>query len=140
MPKNSIRSFRNLQVYQLAFRCSVDLYDLTQTFPEDSNTNLAQKLLTTSRAVCAHIAAAWGKRRHRTNLISHLSTAQLETTEVQIWIEAAIAAGYLGPDTGQDLCDRYRYLAAALDQLMANASLGTKRWEESDGEALPATA
>ncbi len=138
MQKNSIRSFRDLQVYQLALRCSVDVYNLAQAFPENPDTYLARQLLATSRAVRAHIASAWGQRRNRTALMSQLSAAQLETTEIQIWIEAAIAAGYLGPDTGQDLCDRYRYLAAALDQLMANASLGGKRWGESDGEVLPA--
>ena len=138
MPKNSMRRFRNLQVYQLALRCSVDVYNLAQAFPEAPNTYLARQLLATSRAVCANIAAAWGKRRDRTALIHHLSTAQLEATEVQIWIEAAIAAGHLGPDTGQDLCDRYRYLYTALDQLMAIASLGGKQWEESTDEVLPA--
>lgn len=129
MPK-SVHSFRELRVYQLAFQHSVDLYKLVQPLAEDSDTRLACQLLATSRAIRAAIARAWGKRRDRPALISQLSVAHLQTTEMQIWLEAAIHAGYLDADAGQSLCDRYRHLGTALDQLMENVSLGA--WQQAD--------
>jgi four helix bundle protein len=119
--QKSIQSFRDLQVYQLAFDCSADLYRLSQHHAEEANLPLTHKLLATSRAVRANIAAAWGKRRDLIVLIDHLSTAQLAAADMQLWIEAAIATGYLTADAGQDLHDRYRCIYLALDQLMANA-------------------
>ena len=135
-----VHSFRDLQVYQLAFDGSVDLYHLIHPFPEGFDVHLARKLLSTSCAVRANIAAAWGKRRHLAALIDHLSMAQLEAAEMQIWIEAAIGAGYLTADAGQGLYDRYRCIDVALDQLMASAVATAKRREGSQGEVWRATA
>lgn len=140
MSKYAIRSFRELQVYRLAFQYSVEVYDLVQAFPQDSDRFLARKLLARSRGVRAHIAAAWGKRRDRMALVASLSAAQLEVAEVLMWLEAAIRSGYLEGEVGQALGDRYRYLSAALDQMMASAALGAKRIETAEPHTLPATA
>ncbi|WP_169613716.1 four helix bundle protein [Nodosilinea sp. P-1105] len=138
--QNFVHSYRDLQVYQLAFEGSVDLYRLIHQFPQGFDTYLAAKLLSTSRAVRANIAAAWGKRRNLAALIGHLSTAQLEAAEMQIWIEAAIAAGYLTAGVGQGLYDRYRCIYVALDQLMASAMATAKRRQGSQGAVWRATA
>jgi len=138
--QNFVHSFRDLQVYQLAFEGSVDLYRLIQQFPQGFDTYLAAKVLSTSHAVRVNIAAAWGKRRNLTALISHLSTAQLEAAEMQIWIEAAIGAGYLTADVGQDLYDRYRCIYVALDQLMASAMARVKRRQGGHRAVWRATA
>jgi four helix bundle protein len=135
-----VYSFRDLQVYQLAFEGSVDLYRLIQQFPQGFDTYLAGKILSTSRAVRANIAVAWGKRRNLEALIDHLSTAQLEAAEMQIWIEAAIGAGYITADVGQGLYDRYRCIYVALDQLMTSAMATAKRSQGSQEVVWRATA
>lgn len=137
--QTKIQSFQDLQVYQVAFRCSVDVYDLIQPFPE-AERPLALKLLSTAHAVRAQIAAGWSQRRNRTELLIQLSAAQLATTEMQRWLEAAMAFGYLDADAGQDLYDRYRNLYAVLDQLMETAAIGVSRLEASFEEDLPASA
>lgn len=129
-----------LQVYQMAFQGSVAVARWAQPFLETSEIYLIQQLLATSRAVCDHLAAAWSERRHLERFIAALSTAQLQAAEMQTWIEAAIAAGYLTPDAGQDLYDHYRSLYNALDQLMATASTATISLEENAETALPAIA
>lgn len=129
-----------LQVYQMAFQGSVAVARWAQPFLEMSEVYLIQQFLATSQAVCAHLADAWGQRRHREGFIAALSTAQLQAAEMQTWIEAAIAAGYLAPDAGQDLYDHYRSLYIALDQLMAIASTATVPLEENAETALPAIA
>ncbi|MGD1932544.1 MAG: four helix bundle protein [Leptolyngbyaceae cyanobacterium] len=139
MPAN-FHSFQDLHVYQWAFKSSVDVYEQVQQFPADSDVRVARQLLATSRAVRAHIAAAWGKRRDREALLSKLSDAHFEATEMQIWIGSAIAAGYLDGEPGQDLCDRYHCIEAALDQLMESASNRVTRLAASDDDVLPATA
>jgi four helix bundle protein len=138
--QTKIQSFQDLQVYQLAFKCSVDVYEQLQPFPEAADIHVARKLLATSRGVRAHIATAWGQRRNYAALLNQLSAAQLAAAETQAWIEAAIAAGFLSADVGQDLYDRYRYLYGALDHLMENAALGSRLWSDNNDETLPATA
>ncbi|ASC69567.1 hypothetical protein XM38_004940 [Halomicronema hongdechloris C2206] len=138
--KLSVYSFQDLQVYQLAFRCSVEIYDLAQHFPEETSACLTRQILATSRAVRAHIAAAWGKRRDRKALITQLSEAQLKAAEMQTWIEAAVAVGYLDGDAGQALSDHYRRIFSSLDQLMEGALVGERRRSEDSTNDLPATA
>lgn len=103
MSKQPICSFRSLKVYQLAFTYSVEVYNLVQQVPQGSDLALAQKLLARSQAVRRHIADAWGQRHDLTGLVESLSAAQLEVTEVQMLIEAAIGVGHLNADIGQDL-------------------------------------
>jgi len=100
----------------------------------------ALKLSSTAHALRAQIAAAWGQRRNRTELLLKLSAAQLAAMEMQRWLEAAIAFGYLDADAGQDLYDRYHNLDAALDQLMETAAMGASRLEASFADDLPASA
>lgn len=135
-----IYRFQDLQVYQLAFGCSSDLYGLLQQFSESGNLPLTRKLLATSHAVRANIAVAWSKRRNPVALIDHLSTAQLAAADMQLWLEAAIATGYLTADAGQDLYDRYRCIYLALDHLMENAAAATRRQQGNQGVIWRATA
>jgi four helix bundle protein len=131
---------QTLQVYQMAFQGSVAVARWAQPLLETSEVYLIRQFLATSQAVCTHLAAAWGQQRHREDFIAALSTAQLQAAEMQTWIEAAIAAGYLAPDAGQDLYDHYRSLYTALDHLMATASTATIPLEENVETALLATA
>ncbi|MBW4652146.1 MAG: four helix bundle protein [Kaiparowitsia implicata GSE-PSE-MK54-09C] len=135
-----VHRFQDLQVYQLAFACSADLYRLTQPSNKEADLPLAHKLLATSRAVRANIAAAWGKRRDLVALIDHLSMAQLAAADMQIWIEGAIGSGHLTAEAGQDLYDRYRCIYLALDQLMENATAAAHRRQGSEGAIWRATA
>lgn len=134
--QKSVQSFQDLRVYQLALKNSVDLHTLLQSLANDSDMGLVHQLLTTSHQVRACIAAAWGKRRDGPALMGHLSAAHFQSTEMPIWLEAAIHTGYLEPEVGQSLCDRYRYLSTALDQLMETTSIGIERGNTD----LPATA
>jgi four helix bundle protein len=129
-----------LQVYRMAFQGSVVACRWAQPLLEATDVYLVQQFLATSQAVRAHIAAAWGRRHQRKAFIAGLSTAQLAAAEMQTWIEAAIAAGYLDPGAGQDLYDHYRSLYTALDQLMAVAATAASLSEKKAKSTLPVTA
>lgn len=129
-----------LQVSQMAFRGSVAVARWAQPLLETSEVYLIQQFFATSQAVCDHLDVAWSQRQHREGFIAALSTAQLQVAEMQTWIEAAIAAGYLAPDAGQDLYDHYRSLYTALDQLIVIASTATISLDENAETALPAIA
>ena len=124
-----IHSYQELQVYQLAFKCSMDVYRLSRGFPDEEKDLLTRQSLTASRSVCASIAEAWGKRRYRKAFVSKLSDAQAEAAEMQTWIQTAIRCGYLPQEVGQELFGRYRLIFAALDRLIDNAAVWVKTTE-----------
>jgi four helix bundle protein len=109
------------QAYQMAVQGSVKLHKWAQPLLETSDIDLIQQCLATSRAIHSYITAAWSYKHNQESFIGNLSAAQLEASEMQIWIEAAIAAGYLDSHSGQDLYDHYRNLYKTLDQLMEDA-------------------
>ncbi|MEO0827710.1 MAG: four helix bundle protein [Cyanobacteria bacterium J06642_9] len=121
-----IRSYQELQVYQLAFQCSMVVYQCSRSFPEDEKELLTRQTLTASRSVCASIAEAWGKRRYRKAFVAKLSEAQAEAAEMQTWVQVAVRCRYLGRETGQELLGQYRLIFAALDRLIDNASVWVK--------------
>lgn len=137
MTTDLIAFHRELQAYQMAVRGVVAIHRWGQPLLETSDIYVIQRCLATSRAVCDHMATAWSQKQHQDGIIADLSNAQLEASEMQIWIEAAIAAGYLDPDAGQDLYDHYRYLYTALDQLMATASTTPSLLGKTSEKLLP---
>ncbi|HEY9815480.1 MAG TPA: hypothetical protein V6D20_06720, partial [Candidatus Obscuribacterales bacterium] len=72
--------------------------------------------------------------------MGHLSEAQLAAADMQLWLEAAIGAGCLTANTGQDLSDRYRCIYLALDHLMENATAAAQRRQGDQETVWRATA
>jgi four helix bundle protein len=128
------------QVYQIAAQGSVEIYRWAQPLLETSDIDLIQQCLATSRVVHTLIAAAWSHRYDQERFIGNLSAAQLEAFEMQIWLEGAIAAGHLAPNSGQDLHDHYRSLYKALDQLMEAALAAPQPLEKTPTSPFPVTA
>ncbi|NEQ29564.1 MAG: four helix bundle protein [Leptolyngbya sp. SIO4C5] len=124
-----IHTYQELQVYQLAFNCVNEVYHLSRSFPKEEEALLTRQTLTASRAVCASIAEAWGKRRYRKAFVAKLSDAQAEAAEMQTWIEIAVLCGYLSREVGQELSGQYRLIFAALERLIENASVWVKSLE-----------
>lgn len=121
-----IHSYQELQVYKLAFNCSVEIYRLSREFPDEEQDLLTRQSLTASRSVCASIAEAWGKRRYRKAFVAKLSDAQSEAAEMQTWVQVAIQCGYLDGEVGQKLFHQYRIIFAALDRMIEDAAVWVK--------------
>ncbi|NEQ48333.1 MAG: four helix bundle protein [Leptolyngbya sp. SIOISBB] len=124
-----IQSYQELEVYQLAFRCSTQIFQLSREFPAEERILLTRQSLTASRSVCSSIAEAWGKRRYHKAFVAKLSDAQAEAAEMQTWVQFAVTCGYLTPEVGQELFGQYRTIFAALERLMENAAVWLKPLE-----------
>lgn len=128
-----IHSYQELQVYQLAFQCAMEVYGLSRQFPAEEKTLLTHQTLAASRSVCASIAEAWGKRRYGKAFVAKLSDAQAEAAEMQTWVQIAVRCGYLDPEPGQTLFGHYQTIFAALERLADNAAV----WVKAPGVNMP---
>jgi hypothetical protein len=59
-----LRSHKELEVYQLAFTTSMDIFHLTKSFPKEEIFSLTSQIRNSSRSVSANIAEAFRKRRY----------------------------------------------------------------------------
>lgn len=76
-----IRSHKDLDVYQIAFKTSMDIFHLTKSFPKDERYSLISQIRRSSRSVSANIAEAFGKRRYEKAFIAKLSDSEAEAAE-----------------------------------------------------------
>jgi four helix bundle protein len=111
---NKILSHRDLEVYQKAFRASMQIFDLSKAFPKEEKYSLTDQIRRSSRSVCANLAEAWRKRRYEAAFISKLSDSKGETAETQVWIEFAVHCGYMTRDDGNALYRTYEEVLATL--------------------------
>ena len=114
-----VGSFKERQVDQRAFDAAMQIFQLTKRFPIEERYALTDQVRRSSRSVCANVAEAWRKRRYPAAFVSKLSDADAEATETQVWLDLALACGYLEGETHAELSDRYDHLCAQLVRMMA---------------------
>lgn len=110
-PRN-IRSHRELEVYQLAFAASMDIFAASKAFPEDERFGLTSQIRRSSRSVCANLAEAWRRRRYEAAFVAKLNDVQAEAAETQTHLEFAVACGYLERAAARQLYKTYNSVIA----------------------------
>lgn len=108
MERKLIRTHRDLEVYQIAFKLAMQIFRESKSFPMEERYSLTDQVRRSSRSVCANLAESWRKRRYEASFISKLSDAEAEAAETQVWLGFAIECGYLDKQTGQEFlinCD-----------------------------------
>jgi four helix bundle protein len=82
-----IRSHKNLHVYQLAYDASLEIHEMTKSFPLEEKYSLTDQIRRSSRSVCANIAEAYRKRRYPKHFVLKLNDSEGEASEPQFWID-----------------------------------------------------
>jgi len=57
-------SFKELKVYQLAYKLAMDIFEISKTFPREERYSLTDQIRRSSRSVCSNIAEAYRKRQY----------------------------------------------------------------------------
>jgi len=60
---NSVKHFRELDVYQGAMSLVMRIFELTKDFPVEERYTLTDQVRRSSRSICANLAEAWRRRR-----------------------------------------------------------------------------
>jgi four helix bundle protein len=98
-----IVSHHELIVYQKAFDTAMRIFEHSKTFPKEETYSLTDQVRRSSRSICANIAEAWRKRRYEKAFVSKLSEAESEAAETQVWLEFAVACGYMSLEVARPL-------------------------------------
>jgi four helix bundle protein len=101
-------------VYQKAFDAAMRIFECSKTFPKEETYSLTDQVRRSSRSVCANIAEGWRKRRYEKAFISKLSDAESEAAETQVWLEFAVACGYMSQEAAKTLYAIYEEILKLL--------------------------
>ncbi|GIK39766.1 MAG: hypothetical protein BroJett011_35990 [Chloroflexota bacterium] len=114
------QTYKELQVYQLAFESAMRIYELSKRWPSEEEYALIDQIRRSSRSVCGNIAEAWRKRRYPAHFVSKLSDADTEATETEVWLEFALRCSYISNADHTQLADNYDHVCRMLSKMMTN--------------------
>ncbi|MBO9681361.1 MAG: four helix bundle protein [Flavisolibacter sp.] len=98
--------YKDLIVYQKAYRLAMDIFHITKSFPADEKYSLSDQIKRSSRSVCANLAEAYRRRKYKAHFISKLTDSETENTETEVWIDFSKDCNYINSETYTDLFSR----------------------------------
>ncbi len=116
------KSFRDLVVYQKAFKVARDIFDISKRFPKEETYSLTDQIRRASRSIGAQIAEACGKRRYEKHFISKLTDADAEHLETQHWIGIAISCKYMEKDQAAEIIRDLKEIGRMLNSMIKKAN------------------
>jgi len=120
MNRKPIRSYRDLEVYQLAFEAAMRIFELSKSFPLEEKYSLTDQIRRASRSVCSNTSEGWRKRRYEGAFVLKLCDAEGEAAETQTWLEFSVRCGYLKAETGRELYATYNCILGKLVNMIRN--------------------
>jgi four helix bundle protein len=68
---SKIESFKDLIVYQKAYKLAMEIYELSKSFPKEEKYSLTDQIRRSSRSITSNITEAWAKRRYEKSFINN---------------------------------------------------------------------
>ncbi len=102
-----IKSHKELIVYQLAFKTSMEIFFLSKSFPREEVYSLTSQIRRSTRSVSANLAEAFRKRRYEKAFTAKLSDSEAEAAETQVWLDYSLECGYLSSENYERVYNDY---------------------------------
>jgi four helix bundle protein len=116
-----IESFEDLEVFQRAYRISLEIHKISLGFPKEEQRGLADQIRRASKSVCANIAEGFGKQRYSSSEFKrYLMIAVGSSDEMRVWLRYCLDLGYIDKNTWMQWREEYREVARMLHGLSKN--------------------
>jgi four helix bundle protein len=120
--------FNEWYAWQKGFRLANSISKLARNrFPREEKYSLTDQVLRSSRATCANMAEAFGKRRYPKHFVSKLTDAMSENFETQNWLQFAHAEGYIDEVTLNAYLDSSEEVGKLLNYMEHNSHQFTQQ-------------
>jgi four helix bundle protein len=90
-----INSAKELKVYKAAYELSMEIFEISKTWPPEEKYSLTDQIRRSSRSVCSNLREGWAKRRYEAHFISKLTDADGENSETDTWLDFAKDCAYI---------------------------------------------
>ena len=113
-----VRSFEDLEVFQRAYRVSLEIHHRSLTFPRIEQQALADQVRRASKAIPANIAEGFGKQnRSVAEFRRFLRIAMGSADEMCVWVRYCYDLGYIDEATWMRWREEYHAIAKMLQGL-----------------------
>ncbi len=113
-------SFRDLKVYQKAFRLAMDIFKMTTDFPEEEKYALTTQIRKSSRSVCSCIGEGYRKRKYQAHFVSKMTDSDMENSETQVWLDFSLSCKYINRDVYKEYFESSEEIGRMLNHMIDN--------------------
>lgn len=117
---SQIKGFRDLIVYQKAYKMAMEIFEMTKGFPKEEKYSLTDQIRRSSRSITSNITEAWAKRIYIKSFVSKLSDSLGEEYETENWLDYSRDCGYIDKELHTRLMKGYDEVRKMLISLMNN--------------------
>jgi four helix bundle protein len=115
-----IKGFRDLIVYQKAYKLAMDIFEISKCFPKEEKYSLTDQIRRSSRSVTACICEAWAKKMYIKHFVSKLSDSLGEEYETEGWLDYSRDCKYIDIQTHSRLLEEYDEVRMMLISMIHN--------------------
>jgi four helix bundle protein len=110
-----IASFEDLQVFQKAYKTSLEIHKRSMGFPPEEQYGLADQLRRASKSICANLAEGHGKQGHSGKEFKrYISIALGSSDEMRVWLRYCLDLGYIEEAEWNRWRDAYQEISRML--------------------------
>ena len=115
-----INSAKDLNVYKKAYALSMEIFNLSKSWPAEERYSLTDQIRRASRSVCANLREAWSKRRYEAHFVSKLTDCDGENSETDTWLDYARDCNYISYDQHAHLIEEAETVGRMLGKMLNN--------------------
>ena len=122
-PADRVSSFEDLEVFQRAYRTSLEIHERSLGFPKIEQYALADQIRRASKSICANIAEGFAKqRRSSAEYRRYLLMAIGSADEMRVWIRYCLDLKYIDVATSERWRSEYVAVAKMLQVIYSRWS------------------
>jgi len=113
-----IKSYKDLEIYQLSFQLATELHDLSLKFPKFEIFEEGSQLRRSSKSIPATIAEGWGRRYYKNEFIRFLIYALASCDETVVHLDFVFDSRYISKDQHSEYTERYNVLGKKINRYL----------------------
>ena len=118
MTSDRVETFEDLDVFQRAYRISLEVHRKSLAFPTIEQHAMADQVRRASKSICANIAEGFAKQgRSAAEFKRYLAMATGSSDEMRVWARYCLDLGYIDDGTWQHWRDEYQEISKMLQGL-----------------------
>ena len=117
---SKIESFKDLIVYQKAYKLAMEIFEISRKFPREEQYSLTDQIRRSSRSVTSCIAESWARRRYAKSFVNKLTDSLGEELETEVWLDYSRDCKYIDKETNELITNEYKDVRKMLISMLNN--------------------
>ena len=112
--------FRDLKVYKLPYKLTMEIFNVTKKFPKDERYSLTDQIRRSLCSIPANISEAYMKRRYPKHFISKLSDSDFELAETITCLDFSKDCNYIFNEEHERFIGGYKEVGRLMGGMINN--------------------